>query len=76
MLNERTKAKLIEVVGSANFQDSSEARLVYSYDATPNFQSLPDAVIMPENKRSSEKDFNDMQRRSCSYCAKRFRAQI
>ncbi|MDG0031876.1 glycolate oxidase subunit GlcD [Priestia sp. Y58] len=50
MLNERTKAKLIEVVGSANFQDSSEARLVYSYDATPNFQSLPDAVIMPENK--------------------------
>ncbi|WP_141430470.1 glycolate oxidase subunit GlcD [Bacillus sp. 03113] len=50
MLNESIKKKLLRIVGKNNFKDSNEARLVYSYDATPNFQSLPDAVIMPENR--------------------------
>lgn len=50
MLNESIKTRLIDVVGKDYFQDSNEARLVYSYDATPNFQAMPDGVIMPQNK--------------------------
>ncbi|USK31604.1 glycolate oxidase subunit GlcD [Bacillus sp. F19] len=50
MLNESIKKRLIDVVGKDYFQDSNEARLVYSYDATPNFQAMPDGVIMPQNK--------------------------
>ncbi|WP_396652997.1 glycolate oxidase subunit GlcD [Metabacillus arenae] len=41
---------LCNIVGSENFDDSKVGRLVYSYDATPQFQSLPDAVIAPRNK--------------------------
>ncbi|MFD1737558.1 glycolate oxidase subunit GlcD [Bacillus salitolerans] len=43
------KEKIIDIVGRENFQDSNESRFVYSYDATPNFQSLPDAVVCPRN---------------------------
>ncbi|KIL49443.1 glycolate oxidase subunit GlcD [Jeotgalibacillus soli] len=50
MLDPSIRDQLIGIVGKQNFNDSNEAKLVYSYDATPNFQSLPDAVIMPENK--------------------------
>ncbi|MCM3787213.1 glycolate oxidase subunit GlcD [Domibacillus indicus] len=35
------------IVGEDNVITSSAGRLVYSYDATPNFQSMPDAVIAP-----------------------------
>lgn len=49
MLDTSIKKQFIKIVGDKYFQDTAEARLVYSYDATPNFQSLPDAVIMPEN---------------------------
>jgi len=50
MLVNEVKDKLISIVSSENFADSKTERLVYSYDATPNFQSMPDAVVSPRNK--------------------------
>ncbi|KZZ84730.1 glycolate oxidase subunit GlcD [Bacillus sp. SJS] len=47
MLNLEFKEKLIAAVGKSNVEDSKASRLVYSYDATPNFQALPDAVVSP-----------------------------
>ncbi|WHY00151.1 glycolate oxidase subunit GlcD [Neobacillus sp. DY30] len=49
MLSNEVKDKLISIVTEKNFDDSKIERLVYSYDATPNFQSMPDAVISPRN---------------------------
>jgi glycolate oxidase len=49
MLSNTVKEKLISIVAKENFDDSQVERLVYSYDATPNFQSMPDAVISPRN---------------------------
>ncbi|KKB33883.1 glycolate oxidase subunit GlcD [Bacillus thermotolerans] len=49
MLAEELKQQLIEVVGEANVQDNKASLLVYSYDATPQFQSIPDAVVAPRN---------------------------
>lgn len=50
LLDTKVKEQLKQIVGTENFSDSAESRLVYSYDATPGFQSLPDAVIMPRHK--------------------------
>ncbi|MCY8000603.1 glycolate oxidase subunit GlcD [Bacillus haynesii] len=50
MIFSQVKSQLIEIVGSANYDDSNAGRLVYSYDATPQFQSMPDAVIAPRSK--------------------------
>jgi len=49
MLSNKVKEKLISIVTKENFADSKTERLVYSYDATPNFQSMPDAVVCPRN---------------------------
>ena len=49
MLLNEVKEKLIAIVTKNNFDDSKIERLVYSYDATPNFQSMPDAVVSPRN---------------------------
>ncbi|MBT2696024.1 glycolate oxidase subunit GlcD [Bacillus sp. ISL-40] len=49
MLSNTVKEELISIVTKENFDDSQVERLVYSYDATPNFQSMPDAVISPRN---------------------------
>ena len=49
MFTKEIKEKLIAIVGAENIDDSKVGRLVYSYDATPQFQSLPDAVIAPRN---------------------------
>lgn len=40
---------MIAVVNKDNFDDSKTGRLVYSYDSTPNYQALPDAVVSPRN---------------------------
>ncbi|MCG6795272.1 glycolate oxidase subunit GlcD [Geobacillus sp. YHL] len=47
MIPNEAKKRLIQVVGAENYDDTKTGRLVYSYDATPQFQSLPDAVIAP-----------------------------
>ncbi|MFG6116751.1 glycolate oxidase subunit GlcD [Halobacillus sp. MO56] len=49
MLNETLKSQLTAIVGPENFQDNKASLLVYSYDATPQFQSMPDAVVAPRN---------------------------
>ncbi|CRK82166.1 glycolate oxidase subunit GlcD [Neobacillus massiliamazoniensis] len=49
MLSSEVKEKLISIVSEVNFDDSKTECLVYSYDATPNFQSMPDAVVSPRN---------------------------
>ncbi|WHZ02541.1 glycolate oxidase subunit GlcD [Neobacillus sp. YX16] len=51
MLSNEVKEKLISIVTKENFDDSKIERLVYSYDATPNFQSMPDAVVSPRNAK-------------------------
>ncbi|WP_342044550.1 glycolate oxidase subunit GlcD [Bacillus sp. OTU530] len=51
MITTHVKTKLIEIVGMENYDDSEAGRLVYSYDATPQFQSLPDGVISPYNAK-------------------------
>ena len=48
-MNKKIKSKLKEIVGQNNFFDSNEDKLTYSYDATPIFNELPEAVIFPEN---------------------------
>ncbi|MGP1906907.1 glycolate oxidase subunit GlcD [Metabacillus sp. JX24] len=47
MITEQIKTRLQAIAGAENYDDSQAGRLVYSYDATPQFQSLPDAVIAP-----------------------------
>jgi glycolate oxidase len=49
LLQANMRNELISIVGTDNYDDTKVGRLVYSYDATPNFQSMPDAVISPRN---------------------------
>ncbi len=49
MIPSHVKKRFVDIVGRENFEDSEVERLVYSYDATPNFQSIPDAVVSPRN---------------------------
>jgi glycolate oxidase len=51
MLSNVVKEKLISIVTKGNFDDAKTERLVYSYDSTPNMQSMPDAVISPRNTK-------------------------
>ncbi|MEH7252516.1 glycolate oxidase subunit GlcD [Neobacillus niacini] len=55
MLSNDVKEKLISIVTNENFDDSKIERLVYSYDATPNFQSMPDAIVSPRNAEEVSK---------------------
>lgn len=50
MIDTKARQRLLKIVGPENYDDSSTGRLVYSYDATPQYQSMPDAVIAPRNK--------------------------
>ncbi|MFT4412298.1 glycolate oxidase subunit GlcD [Fredinandcohnia humi] len=50
MIDSKVKQALQSIVGPENYDDSKAGRLVYSYDATPQFQSMPDAVIAPRNR--------------------------
>jgi glycolate oxidase len=49
MLSNTVKAKIIAIVTKDNYDDSKTGQLAYSYDSTPNLQSLPDAVVSPRN---------------------------
>lgn len=44
------KQKVKKIVGEKNYSDSHEDRLCYSYDGTPIFQHLPEAVVFPESE--------------------------
>ncbi|KKB73661.1 MULTISPECIES: glycolate oxidase subunit GlcD [Bacillus] len=47
MISAQIKSQLMNIVGPENYDDSNAGRLVYSYDATPQYQSMPDAVVAP-----------------------------
>ncbi|MBW3112131.1 MULTISPECIES: glycolate oxidase subunit GlcD [Bacillaceae] len=49
MITSDIKKKFIGIVGEDNYRDTPAEKLVYSYDATPNYQSMPDAVIVPRS---------------------------
>jgi len=48
-MNNNIKEKLKSIVGANNFLDSNEDKLVYSYDGTPIFKQLPEAVLFPQD---------------------------
>ncbi|WP_334071448.1 MULTISPECIES: FAD-binding oxidoreductase [Paenibacillus] len=47
MITPEIKRQLISIVGSSWVKDSPHELYSYSYDATPMYQSLPEAVVMP-----------------------------
>ncbi|MFX0561989.1 glycolate oxidase subunit GlcD [Bacillus pumilus] len=47
MLNSEFLSQLKKIVGAPYVQDCKADRLAYSYDATPNFQHLPDIIVSP-----------------------------
>ncbi len=49
-MNSTVKEKLKSIVGAKNFSDSEEDKLCYSYDGTPIFQRLPEAIVFPESE--------------------------
>lgn len=49
MMDENTKKQFTDIVGQNNFFDSPSEMLTYSYDGTPEFQSMPDGVIAPRS---------------------------
>ncbi|MFI8685071.1 glycolate oxidase subunit GlcD [Rossellomorea sp. NPDC077527] len=51
MITPDIKKKFIGIVGEENYRDTPAEKLVYSYDATPNYQSMPDAVIVPRSTK-------------------------
>ncbi len=48
-MKKEVKEKIKSVVGEKNFTDSQEDLICYSYDATPLFNRLPEAVVFPES---------------------------
>ncbi|GIN58775.1 glycolate oxidase subunit GlcD [Lederbergia ruris] len=49
MISASIKGKFEAIVGKENMMESQAQRLVYSYDATPNVQALPDLVLAPRS---------------------------
>lgn len=49
MINQSVLNKIKSIVGRENFSDSEEHKIVYSYDATPVYKQLPDAVVFPKD---------------------------
>jgi glycolate oxidase len=47
MLPSGVKERLVSIVGADHYLDSPNELYAYSYDATPIYQALPDAVLMP-----------------------------
>jgi glycolate oxidase len=47
MLDQVIREQLIAIVGDQWFLDTPNELYAHSYDATPIFQSMPDAVVMP-----------------------------
>ncbi len=54
-MENKTKSKLKEIVGRENFFDSNEDKLSYSFDATPLYHQLPEAVIFPDDEEQISK---------------------
>jgi glycolate oxidase len=54
-MNSTVKAKIKDIVGANNFFDAYEDKLCYSYDGTPIFQHLPEAIIFPDDEEQISK---------------------
>jgi glycolate oxidase len=54
-MDQYTLEKLKSIVGASNFFDSKEDKLVYSYDGTPVYQQLPEAVLFPQDDEQISK---------------------
>lgn len=50
-MNKLILEKLKLIVGKENYFDSIEDKISYSYDATPLFSKLPEAILFPENEK-------------------------
>ncbi len=69
-MNQTIKSQLKKIVGDKNYYDSEEEKLVYSFDGTPIFQQLPEAIVFPENeehiseilKLANQENFNVVPR--------------
>ena len=72
MLSNEVKEKLIAIVTKNNFDDSKIERLVYSYDATPNYQSMPDAIVSPRNAEEVSQILKICNQYKSSNCTARF----
>jgi glycolate oxidase len=49
MISAAVLKKIKETFGPGNYLDSQEDRIVYSYDGTPLFRQLPDAIVIPQS---------------------------
>src|SRR3972149_11649898 len=49
-MNSFLKDKIKKIVGIDNYFDSLEDKLCYSYDGTPIYKQLPEAVIFPDDE--------------------------
>ncbi|MCB0281263.1 MAG: FAD-binding protein [Calditrichae bacterium] len=48
-MDKNTLLKIKQIVGTSNYLDSDEDKIVYSYDGTPMLSHKPQAVVMPES---------------------------
>jgi len=71
-MDQQTSDKLRLIVGKENYFDSQEDKLVYSYDGTPVYRHLPEAVVFPNDdeqisqilKLANQEKFNVVPRGS------------
>lgn len=54
-MKKETLQKIESIVGKENFLTDKEDLLVYSYDGTPLFEQLPEAVVFPETTEQISK---------------------
>lgn len=54
-MKQSTLNKLKEITGNKNFLDSQEDKICYSYDGTPLIETLPEAIVFPENEEQISK---------------------
>lgn len=62
MISPSIKSQFEAIVGKENIMDSPAQRLVYSYDATPNIQAMPDLVVAPRSTEEVVKIVNVCQK--------------
>lgn len=48
-MEQKILKKIRDIVGAKNYFDSPEDKIVYSYDATPLYQQLPEAIVAPRD---------------------------
>jgi glycolate oxidase len=49
-MEDSIKLQVRRIVGDSNYFDAYEDRLCYSYDGTPIYQQLPEAVVFPQDE--------------------------